>query len=693
MSSRAARRLLQQRQQDVQRAKMDGPATESEESDNDPAEVVTQAPKTSSFAFLSNDSDDSSHETQEEEPLPTAAPSSKAQKTAPGGNKKGKKTASEKSNKSKRNTADDEDIDALLKDVTMASAPTSITAAAPSCQSCLKMEPKHFNPAIELRRLFGSRTVNDEVATRRQERNNRLGGRAPPGRVVVKRTMLVQPQDTWPRVKSGLEMETYSNESGQQYFKYRYSASYQEVQNQFEACVATFDPQNIANLVAHYPFHVDALLQLTEVYKVQGEFQSAAELIRRAVFTHELAWHTAFAPHHDPPNCRLDPELRPNQSFYRCLVRHIEFAGRQGCTRSATELSKLLIALLPELDPMGGLLRIDFYSLRAKLYDFPFVLADQFIGEFHPQFESEANFSHFSLQFLPNFAFNLSLAKFLSNEEADKSAENEVDAPLAVMCPFTAPLSSLTSTQLLVQALVLYPAALKSLLAKLDIKLTTREWGVSWEELLSSLVLNRQSPGYPWGSEDSIQHCIDIFVERNHTVWKSDRVISWVKKCAKTMVSQQQEILSVCEQLKSLTRAPFDLLRYRPLMVTDFSDSVTTLPQDQRDQFLRQPQRAGNLAAAGNPLLLFLQSLAPWNQVDTTGTVRGPPGSEAAAGAPAVDGGGFLDMIRQMLSLPRTAGQPGAVAGEAGEAGEAEYIDAALLEDAQLGPDDEDEWA
>eukprot|EP00743_Colponemidia_sp_Colp-15_P004118 GILK01004446.1.p1 GENE.GILK01004446.1~~GILK01004446.1.p1 ORF type:complete len:684 (+),score=124.18 GILK01004446.1:41-2092(+) len=683
MSSRAARRLLEQRQQDVQPAKMDGQATESEESDDDRAEVASRAPKASSFAFLStNDSEDSSHETQEKEPLPAFAPAPKAPKKTSVGNKKGKKTTKEKTNISKSNITEDEDIDAILKDVTLASAPAAIPVALPSCQSCLKMEPKHFNPAIELRRLFGSRTVNDEVATRRQERNRRLGGRAPLGRVVAKRTMLVQPQDTWPRVKSGLEMETYTNETGQQFFKYRYSASYQEVQNQFEACVATFDPQNIANLVAHYPFHVDALLQLTEVYKVQGEFQSAAELIRRALFTHELAWHPSFAPHHDPPNCRLDPELGPNQSFYRCLVRHIEFAGRQGCTRSAAELSKLLIALLPEVDPMGGLLRIDFYSLRAKLYDFPFALADRFIGEFHPRFQCESTFPHLSLQFLPNFAFNLSLAKFLSNEEADNSAENEVAESLAVVCPFTAPLPSLTSSQLLVQALVLYPTALKSLLTKIDIKLSTREWGVTWEELLSSSVLIREGAEYPWGSEDSIQHCIDIFVERNHTVWKSDRVMSWVKKCVKTMVSQQQEILAVCEQLKTLTRSPFDLLRYRPLMVTDFSDSITTLPQDQRDQFLRQPQRVGNLTAAGNPFLLFLQSLAPWNQVDTTGSVRVPP--EAAAGAAA--GGGLLDMLRQLLSLRPATGQPGAVAGEA------EYIDAALLEDAQL-PDDEDEWA
>ena len=59
-----------------------------------------------------------------------------------------------------------------------------------------------------------------------------------------------------------------------------------------------------------------------------------------------------------------------NIIFAECLVKYIDVLGRKGCSKTALEVCKLLLGLNPKHDTWGVLLRIDFYSLRAKEYEF-----------------------------------------------------------------------------------------------------------------------------------------------------------------------------------------------------------------------------------------------------------------------------------------------------------------------------------
>jgi hypothetical protein len=56
------------------------------------------------------------------------------------------------------------------------------------------------------------------------------------------------------------------------------------------------------------------------------------------------------------------------RSFYVAVLKHIQFVGQKACYRTALELSKLLLSLNPNEDPLALVLSVDYYALRAKEY-------------------------------------------------------------------------------------------------------------------------------------------------------------------------------------------------------------------------------------------------------------------------------------------------------------------------------------
>ncbi|CAI5976668.1 unnamed protein product [Closterium sp. NIES-65] len=157
-------------------------------------------------------------------------------------------------------------------------------------------------------------------------------------------------------------------------FRYVRSATYRAAQHLFEQTVASHDPNQLGLFVAHHPYHVEGLLALSEVYKQVGEVQTSADLLERALFLLEAAWHPWFNP--SLGTCRLEFSHEPNRALFDALFRHMHHVGRRGCHRAAFELCRLLLSLDPDTDPLGALQCIDFYALRARqftwLHDFLF---------------------------------------------------------------------------------------------------------------------------------------------------------------------------------------------------------------------------------------------------------------------------------------------------------------------------------
>lgn len=85
-----------------------------------------------------------------------------------------------------------------------------------------------------------------------------------------------------------------------------------------------------------------------------------------------------------------------------------------------------------------------------------------------------------------------------------------------------------------------------------------------------------------------------------------------------------------------LLNTPFHLCRYSHLLVSDFSDSVPTIPPDDLRQFMIDPRallaenNAEQVHGAGggamprevlnrNPVIVFLESMLPWVNYDSAG--------------------------------------------------------------------------
>lgn len=135
------------------------------------------------------------------------------------------------------------------------------------------------------------------------------------------------------------------------------------------------------------------------------------------------------------------------RSLFVTLFKHLLFVGGRACYRTALEFCKLLLSLDPEGDPIGVILAMDFYALRAKEYNW--------LLEFAAEFESTKNLSQ-----LPNFAFSLAIAQFyvLSSTDSDTSLADNM----------------------LQEALLMFPNVLMPLLDKCSVQIDSRVAGHSF---------------------------------------------------------------------------------------------------------------------------------------------------------------------------------------------------------------------
>lgn len=117
-----------------------------------------------------------------------------------------------------------------------------------------------------------------------------------------------------------------------------------------------------------YPYHIDALLQMSEVFQHHGQMDHAADCIKRCMYVLELAWGDQFDV--TKGNCRMDFRSEHNDGFFRALFLLMKQVGRRGCMRSAFETAKLLLSLDPCGDPMNVLLAIDYYAVTSRQCQF-----------------------------------------------------------------------------------------------------------------------------------------------------------------------------------------------------------------------------------------------------------------------------------------------------------------------------------
>lgn len=401
MSSRAIRKLQKLREQEQEQEQ----EQHDESNDDEPAHPAK--PKFNAFDLLNADNDeaeDSEEDLQESmtqvhkpEPEPAKLKSASKKKKK----KKAKTQPSTEPAPKQPEDAELDEIDRALKDLatdgqlpagTESSAIAQADRDAPfskTTDGLLSVEPKFLNAMNEMRRLFGNVVLEnfdqpaDAGTGRRRDRNREMVdlGQALTGRyspasrgqslagVTLRRNVLMQGKDEWPRAPSGgLGMELVEKlSSGETFYRIVHNTAYQDVQRQFDVCVESMDPQRLIQHLQYNPYHISTLLQVSEIAKHQGDHAVSADLLERALFNIGRSAHSSFGSRLKEGQARLDFLRMENRELWLVGWRYIANLGMKGTWRTAYEWAKLLLSL-NNSDPYCMKLLIDQLALRGREY-------------------------------------------------------------------------------------------------------------------------------------------------------------------------------------------------------------------------------------------------------------------------------------------------------------------------------------
>ena len=168
--------------------------------------------------------------------------------------------------KKKKPGGEVDDLDALLQSLSTSqnSQPDKSEATtnqyAMQLQELLSVESRHLHTSNEIRKLFGSSAIKEELgeenARQPARRRAHNAGRYSAGSqtlssVSLKRNIFVQGKDSWPRATSGglgMEVEEMGADDTILY-RFVHSRGYQDVQMQFLMCVESMDPERLLQLL------------------------------------------------------------------------------------------------------------------------------------------------------------------------------------------------------------------------------------------------------------------------------------------------------------------------------------------------------------------------------------------------------------------------------------------------------------
>lgn len=417
-----------------------------------------------------------------------------------------------------------------------------------SKESILSVQHKHLNPFNELKRIFGSKTIQAEQSKRRNR--GRTGH--------LKKTWLVSPRENWPPIgKSGLSMSIDSTMKSENilYFVYEHDSSYKQIQYKFLEAVESSNPESLVNVISTHTYHVDALLQLAELCKLNEDLPMAVEFTERALYSLECAFHPLFNV--ATARCRLDYRKQINRALFITIFKHLIFVGGRACYRTSLEFCKLLLALDPLQDPLAVVLFIDFYALRAREYEW-FV-------DFCNLWNSTRNLTQ-----LPNIAYSLALSHFcLGNHEI--------------------------ANELLQNSLIMFPGVLMPLLEKCSVQTDSK---VTAHYFFNSKAKNTTTL--------ALEKLQNLYIVRSYHLWKEADVLPWLEKCVHLVldrVDSKDSYVKYCEVKRGERykgNLPTNILRH--IILADIKE-ITVNVQEIQD---------------AAPVLLH-DPLPPANSVDTYG--------------------------------------------------------------------------
>ncbi|XP_052468283.1 transcription factor 25 isoform X1 [Carassius gibelio] len=491
-----------------------------------------------------------------------------------------------------------DDIDAFLETLEKKKSISyqSLDNSASENRPVLYVEHRNLNPETELKRYFGVRAVlGDQRSKQRPRQFHRC-------------TWMTVFKDTWPRFsRPGISMSLVESKNGIQHFTFEHNRDYQQVQFKFFDAVESMDPNNFVVLLQLNPYHIDSLLQLSDVCRIQEDQETARDLIERALYSFECAFHPVFSL--TSGTCRLDYCRPENRAFYLVLFKHMTFLEKRGCPRTALEYCKLILSLDPDNDPLCMLLIFDFLCLRCREYTTLIRLFEEW--------EVHRNLSQ-----LPNFSFSVALSYYhLSQREDISPVENHQ--------------LKQKSNVLLQNALIMFPGALMPLL-----DLCT----VQPDALVSSHVFF--GPSSQIGQPPALSELVALYVGRSHSLWKEAGLMLWLEENVRKVlkrVDSHDPYLEDCQNKRKqrYQSAPRNI--HRHVLMSEIKEATATLPLEVTTQpgmgfdplppldsivsYIR-PERQNMGASNEGTLSLFFRSLLPNFNLQVSGCITVCPSTQ-----------------------------------------------------------------
>lgn len=398
-------------------------------------------------------------------------------------------------------------------------------------------------------------------------------------------------RDNWPRpphyVGGGMGMVTYETSdqtpaipwpysemkdgdercpSLNRWFLFKYSDSYQRDREDFERIKASGDPNALAMFIAHHPFVVESLLQLSTVLYQTNSSQEGLSLLKRALYTYECASLNTFLQIEDRLGF-MDHEQATNQLFFAALFRLVRVSHIAGLPRASLATSRFLLSLDPLRDPTGVLLAIDHFALLTNNES-----NDKWVVDFvesrkvtiHYKDDTSVHGYECALLDMPNWAYSYALALFRINRNLP-SDESKMKADTAIK-----------------QALGKFPSVLEQLLVQNDVNTSGRSFQMDWPTVLGFVRERDQQVRYtltPEAAADPVVKACTIqahdliariFVQQNYKLWSIDSVLQWAYRNLKELQENPDKV----------TPLQPAIMRYARCDPADYEDKIQTMPAD-----------------------------------------------------------------------------------------------------------------
>ncbi|KAG8963840.1 hypothetical protein FRC03_002524 [Tulasnella sp. 419] len=484
--------------------------TEDSDADHEDRNVPRQ-----STGFAALDHDDIPSETSDVEEQSSTPKSKKKNRKK----KSNRPTPSEPVNKppqasqpkTKQKKPKKDDFDAAIEELvartskTQGSSETKVsshsTASVAEIWRLLIVEPKFLDGDAELRRFFGSKVVNSAKEPTRRTHS-------------ALRTTLAKPPKGWGnlRVNNGLSMRSLSTSElegivpiidGEKWWTFEHSTSYKKTQLEFLEHVAIGDPNGLGFLLQRNPWHIDTLLQLSEIFRHQEDHSHATDLVDRALFSFERSFSPSF--NLLSGTSRLDFDRIENRPLFLALHRQILQMERRGCMRTAMEFAKVLVSLEPWSDPLGGFLHIDCLAPKSGMDEWLLQLWDAW-----EKLEREGPTTAINIRCLPGMLY--ARAACLRNIEINRGDKDHKE-----------------STEALKQAVLEFPSVVPVLADKAGINLSADIRGLPVMRIETGW-LNREP------ANSAIHLLSHLYAQRSASTWKQPTFVSWMQETVSSVL-------------------------------------------------------------------------------------------------------------------------------------------------------------